>query len=36
LPVVGDEGEVLDVGDAVEVEVAGGPGGGGFWGWGVW
>ena len=30
LPVVGDEGEVLDVDEAVEVEVAGGPGGGGL------
>jgi hypothetical protein len=30
LPVVGDEGEVLDVDEAVEVEVAGGAGGGGF------
>ena len=26
LPVVGDEGEVLEVDEAVEVEVAGGPG----------
>ena len=25
LPVVGDEGEVLEVDEAVEVEVAGGP-----------
>ena len=30
MPVVGDEGEVLDVDEAVEVEVAGGPVGGGF------
>ena len=26
LPVVGDEGEVLEIDEAVEVEVAGGPG----------
>ena len=26
MPVVGDEGEVLEVDEAVEVEVAGGPG----------